>query len=483
MSYSALWMTVLITMAFGLPGHANDLPQKLDFNSYLELVMKRNQMFESLRLSQEAAELKPDAANMDLSPMLIASLRQMDDRRYQSFGTVGGIDRTQVFDYQFGVAKKWSSGTQTQLTLGVTDQSQTFVGSLAGESRYAIGNLGVQLSQSLWKDGFGRATQLRSERESVALQISRLARQANEAQLLIRAEQQFWDYIYLGEELSQRKDSFERAKRIENWTARRVRDGIAEKSDLIGAQALVAMRELQLMMAQDNFRSLEQELKQTLQLPSASSLPELSAKWEISSHPQAHKLNASHFSNEWIRTDAQIALLESQLKKTVANEVKEQLKPDLVLEAQYKTNSVEDTASQSFSGVTDASRPTTAVGLKVQWAFGSDSKTAQLKSATFEQQSAQVKAARLQVESDHIKKELISSFQEIGRKIEIAKRAASLQNQKAQAEQSRLSKGRAITSQVIQSEQEASEASLTLLKLQAEQFKLLSQLRLFTQGE
>lgn len=481
MRYFFVWVVTL----FFVTQRAQSSDQVLTFELYLQSVMKQNQMFESLRLAEQAALQKRVASDMDLVPQLTATLRQMDDRRLQPFGQTAVLDRTEVFEYQLGVSKKWSTGTVTQVSASLVDQTLTFGNPLLNqfsEIPIVTGQLGLSIQQSLWKDGFGGLTALRQTREDQLLKISKLNKQLNEAQSLIQAEQAFWDYVYFKEELKQRKESLERARKIEVWSKNRLSNGLAEESDLLGSQALVALRELQLAMAQDALVGISRDVKQSLQIPIETELPLIQTTLSPGSHPLHQKVTAQA-PLKWVRLDYLITKLEADLKATVVSEVKEQLKPDLALEAKYNTNSIEDTVSNSLAGISDPSRPTQAVGFKLSWAFGGDAKTAQVKSAQYEKQSALAKAERLKLESDFLVNELTRRYQELGRKVEIAQKVARLQTLKAKSEQTKLARGRAVTSQVIQAEQEASESELTLIKLKADQLKLLSQFRLFHVGD
>jgi outer membrane protein TolC len=459
--------------------------QVVTFDGYLESVMRNNQLFESLKLAEESAEQKRVASDFDLSPMLTASIRQLDDRKLQPFGAAAVLDRTKVFDYQFGIAKKWSTGTTTQLSASLADQTLRFGNPTINQFSdipIVTSQLGLSLQQSLWKDGFGHLVSIRQEREDQALKMARLSRKLNEAQVLIKAEQAFWDYVYHKEEVRQRKDSLDRAKKIEGWFKNRLNNGLSEDSDLIGSQSLVALRELQLAMAEDSLIAVSRDVKQSLQLPLDSDLPPFTTNLNPQSHPLYAKVRSKEILT-LVRLDYLLTKMEADLKSKVVSEVKEQLKPDLLLEAKYNTNSIQNNTADSLAGITDMSRPTQAIGLKLAWAFGGDAKSAQIKSAQYERQSAEIKAARLKLESDYLMHELYRRYQELDKKIRIAENAARLQSLKAKAEQSKLTKGRAVTSQVIQAEQDASESELTLIKLKAEQLKLLSQFRLFYKEE
>lgn len=463
-----------------------DSSQRLDFKSYIQEVMKKNQMLESIKQEQEAQALKYEARDLDQTPSLFFQYKLIDDRKYQSFGAIA-LDQSEITDYSLGVSKKWSTGTQTQISLGATDQTLTYVGLGSPQSSsFSIANLGIQISQSLWKDGFGRSTELKNQRENKIYNMNRLVTALKEDQILIFAEQAYWDFIYYQQELKQRQESLVRAKSIESWIGGRVQNGLAEESDSYGAQALVALRELQVASAQDELQSLERTLRLILEWPTQQPLPEFKNQIVPKEHPLYQlwqkDINSADTKNI-IKKEALISQWELQVKTLVEQEVKEQFKPDLLLEAQYKTNSVKPSLGESFETVTDLSRPTTAIGLKFQWLFGSHSKNSQIKMAEKEQISSSIKFKRQLLESQNNWSELVRRFKELTNKVTLAEKASRLQTLKVTSERKRLTQGRAITSQVLQTEQEASESALTWLKLQVEQVKLLSQLRLFTKED
>lgn len=477
---SRIFLVLLIIANFG-SSHASS-SAAWNYEQYLQVVMKQNQMFESLRLLANSSQAKLEAVEIDLTPVFVANVRQTDDRRLQPFGQVV-LDRTQVFDYQFAVNKKWTTGTSVQLLMGMTDQTLTFAqGPISSEIPFVSSLMGIQISQSLWKDGFGKLFAIKLNREVIANDMAKLSRLMSENQILIKAEQLFWDHLYLKEELKQRQESLNRAKRIESWTYNRFKNGLAEDSDILGAKSLVALRELQMTMSEDDLAANIREVRQIVQVTAEKDLPTLIGDFNISSHPSSSFFESRVYKQK-IRIDARLVELEAKLKQNISLEVEEQLKPDLILEAKYNTNSIEQTQAESLDGITDPSRPTSAIAIKFQYLLGSTAKEAQLKAARFEGQSLAVKASRLKVESEFTLSDLSSRFFDLSKKIEIADRAAKLQEQKAQAEQLKLKRGRAITSQVIQAEQEASESVLTYLKLKSEQIKLLAQLRLFIEGE
>ncbi|MCB0370385.1 MAG: hypothetical protein KDD45_13420, partial [Bdellovibrionales bacterium] len=177
------------------------------------------------------------------------------------------------------------------------------------------------------------------------------------------------------------------------------------------------------------------------------------------------------------------SILESDLKKVVANIIRENQKSDLLLSLAYNTNAYDmNKSAADLSGdLTKTETPTTQVGLTWTYIWGTDAKRAITLQAEKEEQLAQLKLQRAKIESESLWEELNRRYNELSNKILAMTKVTKFQRERAEAEQDKLSKGRSITSQVITSEQEASDTELNLIKLKSEQRKLECQGLLFTE--
>lgn len=456
----------------------------MGLQEFMQKVSERNGNFKSISASRDAAVARRLKGDLELSPVFTASGAFQDDKKPQYLGSTA-LTGTKAQDLSVGLAKKFSTGTQAQISAGVTEtetsyQATTGTGAVVnGSMKKAYGALGVSLSQSLWKDFFGNATGLRRDRESMIEKTETRGLDLQSHQVLIEAEGIFWDHVYLKEELRQRQESLNRARRIENWMKGRVSNGIGDRADLLTAQGLSASRELQLLVTADEVKASEKKVRDALELAANEALPELSGNLQGVRSPM--QMVESNGSGEIVRLDAYLSVLEAQTKTLVAREVAEGVKPDLILAGSYKTNSVEDAMSGALSKVTDASLPTAAISLKLTYLLDSDVKDAARRSASLDAMAAREKQGRKLLESKTSWSEIQRRHQELSNKIVAAEKLSQIQVQKADAERERLSRGRTITSTAIQAEQDAAEAQLTLAKLRAEQRKLEAQGRLFLQ--
>lgn len=467
------WMVV--TLIFG-----GSFAQAMTLEEYLASVRANNGIVKSYGSSREAAENRRLQGNLELSPVLQARVGKVTDKKIQVQGTtlVNQLDTT---DYTLSLAKKFSTGTQASVSLGINDLS--FDGSntaatppTAINQKFSTGYLGVGISQSLWKDFFGNGTRLRQEREGRVEATELQGLKLQERQTLIEAEAAFWEHLYLKEELGQRKQSLERAKKIEGWVRNRASNGIGDKADVYNSQGLVALRELQLMATEDEMKASESKIRNLLELKNEEKLPEI--KGDISKERKLDQF-VDGDGGRVLRLDAYLSVLESDLKAIVAKEVEDGMRPDLVLEGAYRTNSFETTTQSALNKISDPARPTTSVGLRfsypLDWGVTGAAKTA----ARMESKAAELRRDRKLLESDTSWSEFNRRHEELSRKIKQAQIASRLQTLKSGAERDKLSKGRSVTSQVVIAEQDASESLLTLTRLQVEQRKMETQAQLF----
>ena len=452
----------------------------MSLDEYLGVVKSRNRAFISFEKSTEAAVARREAGDIELSPTAMLKAQTLDDRRPQALGTFL-VNRQQTTEYTLGLGKKFSSGTQAQVTADASELKMD-ASDLSSQPPSTLtqtlgqGSLGLNLSQSLWKDGFGRSTRLRRERQSVIESSEKQNYNLQAKQLLVDAEAAFWDYLYLKQESLIRQDSLERAQKIEQWIKRRVGNGIGDSADLFNAQGLRAGRELQLISTQDEMTAAEKKVRDTLELKDDEPLPTLQG--DIGGVRNLTQMSDGH-GNKKVRLDSYLAVLEAKTKAISAEEIEDSYRPDLVLSGQYKTNSFEATLDEAGRKITNTDKPTAGVALTLTWLLDGDLKNSARQTARAEALAAALRQERKLLESNSSWSEIIRRHGELTRKVQAAQVASDLQTKKANAERDKLSKGRSITSEVVLAEQDAAESQLTLNKLRAEQRKLEAQGRLF----
>lgn len=450
--------------------------QAMDLKTYMDQVVSRHHGLESLRASRESAEDKRKAGDLELSPSLSLKGSYLSDKKQPNFL---GSTESQATEYSAALGKKFSTGTSLNLTALAGGYRQLGIASpaFAAYQMYGSGGLGLSFSQSLWKNGFGRSTRLRHEREAETAAAEAGSYDLQARQILTEAESSFWDYLYVRQQVEVSKASLERAQRIENWVGRRNADGIADQADLFNAKSLAASRRLQLLNLQDELVAAEKKVRDQLELSPEESLPKFEGDLKTLRNPT----KMMEGQGRVVRLDAWLASKEARARDAAAREVEDSLRPDLVLSGAYSTNSFQ--SGGGYGEVpkdwTKADTPTAQVALTWTYVFETDAKQSALAQSKKTALASKLLAERKEREGQTAWTELLRRHEELTKKIESTGQLRELQMQRSKALQVKLSKGRAITTDVVNAEQDAADAELQWTRLQAEQRKIEAQSRLF----
>lgn len=454
----------------------------MSLQDYLKTVESKNKAAQSYEVSKEAIESRRIAEDIDLAPALTAGYNYELDKSPLGQFVVLGATETETTTYSLGLSKKFSTGTTLGLAAATTEiENQGLTApQFAQFSKAGTGSLGVSLQQSLWKDFFGRATRLRWERLEATTEAQKLNFDLQKKLFLVNAEAAFWDYIYALDSLQIGRESLQRAQKIENWTRRRVNDGIGERADLLQAQALVASRQLNLISVEDDLASAKRKIRDFLELSDADAFPDIKGD-PAKSRPLNSMIEGT--KGKVVTIDAYLASLSAKAQSVVAKETEDAFRPDLVLTASYNTNSLESDMAGATAQLGDTSRPTTKVGLNFVYLFDVAAKSSAKNAARKEALAAQLVSERKMMDSESSWIELNRRYIEMSKRIDSASKISSLQMKSAQAQSDLFNKGRSITKNVIDAEEDAANAALNLTRLRTEQRKMEAQGRLFVAVE
>jgi outer membrane protein TolC len=447
----------------------------ISLEDFLKEVQIKNKIFKNFEQLEAAAQAKKSAGDSGLMPVLTMKASQISDKNPKVYAPTYVQTDLDGIEYSLGVAKRFSTGTALSSTVSLGEGEAEING--VSRTKQGTGSLSFAVSQSLWRDSFGKSTRLRWAREGFVEDLEVAAVRAQQSAALVDAEAAFWDYLYISQEVVVRKGNLIRAKKLNDWMQKRVANGIADRSDLVQIQALVASRELQLSMADDEYVAATAKIKDLLEMTSDQEVPRFEGKLEV-----ARKLEPTFVAEgpaEALPWDAYISTKEAGLKKTISAETQEGLAADLQLKASYATHSSGSGLSEAQSEITKTDKSTQAIAIEWTYLFDGSTKSSIEDAANRESAASQLKSERKLLEGKTQWAELQRRWAELSKKIKSAETIARLQSERVKLEQDRLAKGRTVTSAVITAEQEAEEAELNLSKLKSEQRKLEARSRMF----
>lgn len=448
----------VLALLLGLQNTSFAQKNGLTLDQYLIQVKKNNRLLSAIDESLEASKNKKDAGDLSLAPVLTASYSLATDKSLPS----SLADKREIKSLNLGLAQKFSTGTLVSLS-AKTDEFENEKPANQAFAKYSTGGLGVTVQQSLWKDFLGEATGYRRERESSVNKVETMASELKKRAILIEAESAFWDYAVALEDLKIKKANLERARKIDSWTLNRVNNGINDRSDLMNVKALASVRELELQTAEDEVKSQTLRLRQNLDLAETDKTPDIEANMTEARPYITDLMNKKNI----IKIESYLSYLESQVKKSVALEVQDALKPELNLVGSYKTSTFDSEYNETLQHLTKTDRPTTFVGVNFTWLFDTAAKKAQLQSAQKESLAASLTADKKMIEGKQAWMEQVRKYEVTKENVKILEKIAQYQRERAKAEQDKFSKGRTVTANVVTAETDAAEAEVRFLKAKA----------------
>ena len=449
-------MKLFELLLFGLVLLVGSTSHALTLEQYMQAVKTKNKIFSALDSSKEAANDKLTAGDIGLSPVITAGYSLITDKTLPSM--LG--NRREIEEYSLGISKRFVTGT----SLSLTGKTNEFENELAfPNDKYSTGGLGITLSQSLWRDFFGAGTRLRQEREQTLNQFETLRIELQIRLTTFEAESVFWDYAFAQEDLRLKKSNLERAQRLEKWTSNRVSNGISDRADLMNVKALAALREVQFATAQDEIKTQETKFREYMNLSDTEKTPAVDDDM-IQSRNYVDQLTKN---KSVVKIDLYLSSLEAKTKQLIANEIKDQSRPDLALVAGYNTSAYDRDYSEMSKNISKTDYPRTFIGLNFSWMFDSTAKSAQVSAATKDALSSKYIAERNLALGLNAWSDLIRKYETTKKNVTTLEKVALYQRERAKAEQDKFNKGRSVTFNVVTAETDAAEAEVNLLRAKA----------------
>ncbi len=461
----------VLTMMFVLGVSCAFAQQQSVVDAHLERLLNSSQDLKAVDLDIKSLQQEIAARDLELSPAFQLELNRYWDRRPstssnpESFGRTADLLLTQPLH----------TGTELSLSSGLEASSFRADPSIERKSYYWQ----VGLSQSLWQNAFGRQTAFRRERDQEELHSRWLQLMVKRQQVLLDVESAYWNLAYGQQEVNIRRENLERSLKILTWIKDRFERSAATRSDLLQAEALRTTRELQLQLAEDNFKSLKSQLREKIEVDESFSASINDLRNERSIISLVMKSNFAPKDPvliESLQSKYEAKRLQAQYKFET-----EDLKP--VLEVGYSfgkrglDNAFSHAARQAFSGGDDYHQIGILFSVPLNFGLLAKSRDA----ARLKAEAQAERQARFERQSDLQWEDLKRTVEEKQRRVKTAMALAELHQAKSAEERSLYEKGRSTAFQSITFEQEASESALLVLQLLAELKRTEAKAYLFIQ--
>jgi len=455
-------------------------PGFLSLETYLGQVRAGNEALKASRASGSAMSLKSLEIEMNYSPIVTGNLTWLDDRKEPT--SLFTPERTRADVWSLGLAKKFFTGTTVAANYGMS-HTQLFYpvlpamySSFLPESVSWDAKPSVSLSQSLLRDFMGGITNSGVDKVRRMAAAGELGEKYRAQATLFGAEQAYWSLVLARETVKAKDESLGRTMRMREWTANRARLNIADKADLMQADAAVKFRELDLAMARQD----EKSAARTFNAARGREGDAVEDRLEDIAGRLADETGSLKRERDRLDVQASAAMLDSA--KAAARETFYRSLPDLSVFGTVAYNGHELTGMEAHDKALEREWPTYTVGAALTAPLDIFTLSKVRKGYDLDYTAAQAshRNARLNQEQDW--KGLMARWDDVKARLGLAAEIQKLQEDRLAAEQKRYEFGRIMTMQLTSAEEDFSSARLTWLRMGFERLLVEAQARLYNGG-
>lgn len=450
-----------------LPAHA------LTLEEYLNQVSLNNEGVRGAKLGEAAKELRRSEANLFYKPAFFLTGEYSDDKRPTNAPTFQG-SQTIRNSFRAGLSQNLSTGTKASISYNIykTEINGASPGILARDTFYDVAPQ-IELSQSLWRNFMGAEFDANVEAQKAQIETSRLNDRFTLKQLLVRAENAYWRLAFAEQALKVQKESLDRARKLRDWNANRMKSNLVDEADYLQAEANLQNRELEQETAYVEVETAKKEFNSLRQSDEEVSLTKMGT-------PNRERLaNLKMPEKSGQREDVLMALETQKAIKATSSLGAERNKPNLEIYGSYSLNGRDDKYSPAFDQATDGTKPWTIVGVRFSTPLDFSALKDYKKAYAQEKLAAELNARRKTYEVDREWEILSQRFDEFKKRLILSKRMEDVQSKKLTAEKRRYNQGRSTTFQVLTFEQDFANAQLLRLRNESELISVYNQLKLF----
>lgn len=441
--------------------------QQLTLDQFLTAIQGANPGFKAAQMAVESSKGLQVESELAYSPILYSTIQYSEDGK-PSFLPSFSYDKIVNQSYNLGVSKKFTFGLQSNFYYLLSQT--TYDGAFP---TYAEGRPTLELTQSLWRNGWGKETQAQ-------VAVARASAEAGEYEqsfvrkgVLVQAESAYWRLALARQSFDLAKENLARAEKILQWTKRRVNLSLADKADLLMTTTGWQKRTLDLKIAQNEMRAASSAFNE-IRGVIGDSVPEA---LETISPALIEKIKAPEKMQD--REDLLAAQKRLELAKAQSELGVERNKPTLDLFGTYAFNSREDIKSEAVSESLQGKQPTKIIGLKFSTPLSFETMAEAKKSYQSQVKAAELSYQKIKLAQDQDWNQLVLRLNEAKDRYQTAEELEKIQKEKLDYERDRQERGRTTLFQVLNFETDYLDAQKLRLVMLNELLQITSQMKLY----
>ena len=385
---------------------------------------------------------------------LFGDVYYVEDKRQQASVFMG--DDSQTNYYSWGVTKELPTGTE--LTAQWSDTRNWTNTIFVEPNPYHDAELLLQFTQPVGKNFFGYIDRTNVSVTELAIKNADLATQDRIEAFAADVEKAYWRLVFQKTTLELRSGILERARKLHEVNKKNYDLGLLEKVDFLASEANVIIRETDMLVAENNYRTAEENLKLLMNLPDGYRvLPSAVFQKEKFQYNLVDCLKTA-FDN---RRDYKIRKRDIKIKDLTLK-MKENAKwPEIDLVGSMIMNGLEGEFEKAFGKTTVVDNVYYYAGVEVTLPVENSQARAEAKKAGFEKEKALV---ALKDTERTIITQVGNSFRDVmtyNESSENMSEAVKLQTDKLNEEEKRFKYGRSTTKRLIDYQQDLLNAQLS----------------------
>jgi outer membrane protein TolC len=452
------------------------LATELSLENYLQEVQTKNQALTASKYIEDAAKARSNEASLIFKPTIFAVAQTAQDKKPTTNVNAQG-DRTDYTLFSAGIAEQFKSGLQAKLSYNLShthiyNAQQAFL----PVSNFHDGVASIELSQSLWRNFWGKEAKAQQELIRSNSRVNLHSENFKVKMTLAQAEALYWSLSQMKKIVKVQKESLERAQKIKSWAQNRLKSGLGESSDYLQSDANFKAREFELKSSMQELKNLNRSFNSLRGIQS----DELNEELEAVVSDKIKKLELP--SKAPMRDDVLAALELQKITKANADIAMEKNKPTFELYGTYALNGRDPNTSEALSNSTKSNHDTKAIGIRFNAPVDFSTTSHVIHGYQKEKIAAMENFERKKFDVEKEWNDLVAKFEDAKEKLSLVEKIEEAQKIKASNERDRLSKGRTVTFQVLNFEQDYAQSELARIQSETAILNLYSQLKVFSGG-
>lgn len=452
---------------------AKEAAAPLSLPKFLTEVRENHEGLKGLDIAAKASAVRSEEALNAYAFSLFVDTRISDDSRKTMNPSFQG-SRTIYDSVSLGFSKLTRFGLGARLYyMGSYTQLQGTNNAFVPAPIFFEARPVLELSQSFWRNGFGGEVNAQVAAAEAMTRSNSYLSQFQAQMVIVEAEATYWRLQVAREGLEIQKESLERAVKIRDWSARRAKLSLADKSDLYQSEAGLKARQLEVRSAEDQLQAVARKFN-SLRGKESSEVPE---KLEPLSLDSIKDLKLPPKAP--VRNDVMAADYMRQAAIANAKAGAEKNKPDLNLKLMVSTNGRDGSFGTSVSESFGTRYPWYGIELNFKAPLNLGSLSDYRESYVKEQHGSELQYRRKIFEQDRDWNDLLTRLEDAKRRLTMAEELESIQKKKLEHERERLRRGQSVTYQVLLFEQDFLGAAALRLRTIEEILSISAQIKLF----